>query len=102
MTALSSLRSGVSSCLRERSAAGRSKAARLSGLYSGSHLSSHREPEDSEARERVAVRYAATAVPHRVRRNALSFMVETAQNLGAPTVTHAHLHALRMLFAYWP
>jgi hypothetical protein len=46
----------------------------------------------------LAVRYAATAGPHRVRRNALSIMVEAAQNLGSPI--HAHLHALRMLFAH--
>jgi hypothetical protein len=36
----------------------------------------------------AAVRYAATAGPHRVRRNALSTMVGAAQNLGSPT--HAH------------
>jgi hypothetical protein len=35
-----------------------------------------------------AVRYAATAGPHRVRRNALSTMVGAARNLGPPT--HAH------------
>ena len=48
----------------------------------------------------AAVRYAATAGPHRVRRNALSRMVGAAQNLDSPTP--AHLHARRMLFAYWP
>ena len=36
----------------------------------------------------AAVRYAATAGPHRVRRNALSSMVGAAQNLDSPT--HAH------------
>jgi hypothetical protein len=36
----------------------------------------------------AAVRYAATAGPHRVRRNALSTMVGAARNLGPPT--HAH------------
>jgi hypothetical protein len=36
----------------------------------------------------AAVRYAATAGPHRVRRNALSTMVGAAQNLGS--LTHAH------------
>jgi hypothetical protein len=35
-----------------------------------------------------AVRYAATAGPHRVRRNALSLMIGAARNLGPPT--HAH------------
>jgi hypothetical protein len=35
-----------------------------------------------------AVRYAATAGPHRVRRNALSTMVGASQNFGSPT--HAH------------
>jgi hypothetical protein len=47
----------------------------------------------------AAVRYATIAGPHRVRRNALSRMVGAAQNLDSPT--HAHLHARRMLFAYW-
>jgi hypothetical protein len=47
-----------------------------------------------------AVRYAATASPHWVWRNALSVMVEATQNLGSPT--DAHLHAPRMLVAYWP
>jgi hypothetical protein len=45
-------------------------------------------PAHLELLVRDAVRYAATAGPHRVRRNAPSIMVGAAQNLGSPT--HAH------------
>jgi hypothetical protein len=45
-------------------------------------------PTPIENNLQPAVRYAATAGPHRVRRNALSTMVGAAQNLGSPIYAH--------------